>query len=113
MVTRVDYFDPVVTLGGQAWGLGTLCFWKLLRDGDVVMDPEELDVDEAVEHELVMDALWELVGQSIVSVEQSELNPNDPIFLMTSGYTLQLRADSDIDPWNMDVEGQYFVGSMT
>lgn len=63
--------------------------------------------------EIVADAIWDLIGHSIVEVKQSGTNPNDPIFVLTGGYSIAIAADTDLDPWVMSIPGITFVGTMT
>ncbi|HEX4246768.1 MAG TPA: hypothetical protein VH008_02805 [Pseudonocardia sp.] len=79
----------------------------------MLLDPDQMEEDDAAETEAISDKLWDLIGSSIVAVEQSSANANDPLFLLTDGYVLRVRADSDVDPWSMTIQKQVFVGVMT
>lgn len=112
-INRVDYPDPVVSFAGDDWALSMLCPWKLLHRGSVVVDPDNLVESEEVATEIVTDAIWELIGHSIIEVRQSTTNPNDPTFVLSGDYSIEVAADTDLDPWVMSVPGITFVGTMT
>jgi hypothetical protein len=112
-IDRVKYADLIATIAGDRFALGILCSWRLIHNGELILDPDQMEENDPAETEMISDKLWDLVGNSIVSVEQSSSNPNDPVFHLTDDYVLQVQADSDIDPWSMTVRGQVFVGVMT
>jgi len=112
-IGEVDYPDPVVTLAGDNWSLSMLCPWKLLHHGSVVVDPDNMTESGETATEIVTDAVWELVGHSIIEVRQSKSNQNDPTFILTGEYSIEVAADTDLDPWVMSVPGITFVGTMS
>ena len=112
-IDQVNYPDPVVTFSGSDWSLYMLCPWRLLRNGIVVVDPEKLTEVAEVAAEIVTDAIWELIGYALVGVRASSLNPNDPVFELSAGYTIEVTADTDMDPWVLELSKEAFVGTMT
>jgi hypothetical protein len=109
----VNYPDPVVSFAGDDWALSMVCPWKLLHCGSVVVDPDNLVESDVAATEIVTDAVWELIGHSIIKVRRSGTNQNDPISVLTGNYSIDVAADTDLDPWVMSVPGITFVGTMT
>ena len=100
-VDAVEYTDPTSTLIGHAWSLAITCPWQLRHgSGAVRWD------DDAVE-----DALWDLIGHSIVDVRvRSPRSLHDPAFVLTDGFVIEIEADSDLDPWVLHLDKHVFVG---
>ena len=90
-----------------------LCAWRLLRNGNVVVDPDNMTGPFEIRTQIVTDAIWELIGHEIVGVTESATNPNDPVFELSGGYTIEVAADSDLDPWVLELPRIAFVGTMT
>ena len=112
-VDEVEYTDPVASIRGADWILTLVCPWRLWRDGNLVIDPDLMEGDEAINAELVAGVLWDLIGHSLVGVQNSSKNVNDPVFVLTGGYVIEVEADTDIDPWTFSLPGMTFVGTTT
>jgi hypothetical protein len=101
-VVDVDHADPTVTLAGEGWSLSITCPWRLLLNGDIVVNWEDVKS---------IDEIWNLVGHSIIGVRsKSTSEVNDPVLVLTGGFLLEISADSDLDPWVLRLPGQTFVG---
>lgn len=93
--------------------MSMLCPWRLIKLGSVVVDPDTMKEPAEIAAEIVEDALWELIGHEIVRVRESPRNPNDPVFEMTGGYSIEVDADTDLDPWVITVGKTTFSGTMS
>ncbi len=104
-IEEILYWDPVLTLLGENWSLSLVCPWQL-RHGDTVLTAwDEDDVE---------DVAWDLIGASIESASYAPSgNPKDPAFQISGGLSLEVEADTDLDPWSMRVPGGIFIGGVT
>jgi hypothetical protein len=82
-VDTVEYTDPVAAIRDAQWCLTLVCAWRLWRDG------------------------------ALIGVRSSGHNPNDPVFLFTGGYRLDVALETDLDPWTFSLPSMTSVGTMT
>ena len=102
-IDQVEFVDPTVILAGDAWSLAITCPWRLLRGSSLVVRWDDKSAS---------DAIWDLVGHSIIEVlPRSAEHPNDPFLVLTGAYGLEIEADSDLDPWVLRMSDHTFVGS--
>lgn len=99
-IDEVSYSDPVLGLSGDGWWLSLMCPW-------LVTGP---DLRYSWDSDTVEDDAWDLVGHSIVAVSFAEDVTVDPVFEIEGGISLAVRADSDWDPWTMQVPGLVVIG---
>jgi hypothetical protein len=104
-VRKIVYLDPVLTLVGDDWSLSLRCPWQLRHSGAVLTTWDRDDAE---------DVAAGLVGASIESASYARSgNPKDPAFQISGGLSLEVAADTDLDPWVMRVPGGIFVGGVT
>lgn len=113
-ISRVNYSNYIVTLGGDSWGIAISCKWRLLRGAKKILDSEEIEAAAGTESELCVaeNELAQLVGHSITGARTSRWNLNDPILSITGGYLLEIESDIDLDPWVLRFPKEVFVGRM-
>ncbi len=89
-IRAVDVQDPVITLIGDEWSLTLMCPWYLDASGrSVSWESDDLECE-----------VWDLIGHEIVRVSSGP-DVIDPIFYLSGGIALSVRADSDLDPWTL------------
>ena len=99
-IREISYSDPVLGLSGEGWWLSLMCPWLVTGPGGRY----------SWEAETVEDDAWDLVGHSIVAVSFDHDVTVDPVFAVDGGISLAVHADSDWDPWTMQVPGLVVVG---
>ena len=100
---RVDSIfinDPIVTLSGEGWSFTAMCPWALVGPG----------LNMSWETESIDDGVQRLGGRSIVSVSASDADATDPVLQFDGGFILSVTADTDLDPWWLDLPGFCIVG---
>ena len=102
-IERAEIEVVSLLLGGHAWSLGATCLWRWFDPrGRVVSNDTPTAPDD----------VWDLVGDSIVSVEW--VGPPalgyDPRLRLASGGELALLSDGLFDTWVLHVPGRSFVG---
>lgn len=101
-VSEVDYADPVVTLIGPSWSLALVCPWQMVVDGSVAF---------AWDDAAVGDKVWDLVGKRIQRIERRTADNNeDPVFIFDDQSRLEVLADTDLDPWSLQLPSIVIVG---
>jgi hypothetical protein len=102
-IDDVDYSDPSLTLAGEGWSLALVCPWTVMQEDSPLFAWDDSGVGDAV---------WDLIGRSITGVRRrSKHSPEDPVFFLTGGLAIEVRADTDLDPWSLRLPGHVFVGS--
>ena len=96
-VRGLEVDDPVLTLYGDDWSLTLMCPWAV--DGPAGGFTWESDAIE--------DEAWELVGQSLLAVSPTDV---DPVFQMSGGFVLRVSADTDLAPWTLRLPHAVVVG---
>ena len=98
-IDEIYYNDPLLTLSGEGWYLKLGCPWSGEIDG-VQLSWEDDDVE---------DHAWELIGSSLITVEDG--SPGELSFTFTNG-VLRVRPDTDLDPWVLSLPDFVAVGGM-
>lgn len=102
-VASIFINDPVVTLSGEVWSFTAMCPWRLVGP----------DVEISWESEMIDEAVLRLSGHSIIAVSASDSDATDPVLRFDGGYVLSVEADTDLDPWWLDLFDQLsIVGRM-
>lgn len=102
-ISEASFADPVLTLAGDNWALNSLSAWRVTKDGVLVYGYSYPDA---------ADRVWDLCGQSIVSVAaQSALMRGDPALGLSTGEWLEIFSDHPTDPWVFRLPAGTFVGS--
>ena len=96
-VRGLEVNDPVLTLYGDDWSLTLMCPWKVEGPGGGF----------GWESESIEDDAWELVGQSLLSVSPTDV---DPVFELSGGFSITVSADTDLDPWTLRLPHVLVVG---
>src|ERR1700712_2628754 len=65
-IDEVGYLHFEVTFSGLEWSLAMLCTWRLLLNGKVIVDPDNMTEPFEVHTQIVTDAIWDLIGHEIV-----------------------------------------------
>lgn len=103
--------DPVLTLGGPGWASNFMCPWLIRGDGRHI-DRWSTEWETSSEDDLLTASDLEfLLGQDIISIT-SDAGLHDPVFHITGGIELLVRADTDVDPWMLSIPHLTIVGSM-
>ncbi len=100
MVSGLEINDPVLTLFGNGWGLSIVCPWAL--DG--------LDVHVTWESD-PLDEVWVLAGRALVGVTANDESATDPTFHFEGGLSLEVNADTVLDPWTLILPGLVVTGT--
>ena len=99
-VREVQYNDPVLSISGDGWWLTLMCPWLIRgRNGQYSWEVDEVE-----------DKVWDLIGHSIVSVSFDSGVEVDPTFEFDGEISLEICADSDWEPWTMQVPGLVVIG---
>ena len=99
---RVREVEPTSTsfvLAGADWNLMVMCPIRY-RTPDAVLGWESPELE---------DRLWDLIGQDLQSISMAH---GDPVFRFSSGYALEVFADTDRDPWVLHAPGVIVVGAI-
>ena len=103
--------DPILTISGKEWGSNYMCDWLITgpdtyidryNNNDVVTPDDEILTSEDVKF---------LLGRDIIGITSTPDMIN-PTFHLSGGIDLITYADTDIDPWMLDVPGMVLVGSV-
>ncbi|MGH3490135.1 MAG: hypothetical protein ACRDP8_19780 [Actinopolymorphaceae bacterium] len=58
----------------------------------------------------VEDGAWDLVGLALESVSSGDPDLIDPVFHFRGDLELEVRADTDLDPWTLTIPGLVITG---
>lgn len=104
-IREAEFTDPSLIITGDDWSFTAMCAWRVIQSRRLVFGWSHPDAT---------DLIWELCGQSIISVgPQSKLMPGDPAFELSQGGWLEVFADHATDPWALRLPTRTFVGSPT
>ncbi len=104
-IREVDFSDPTLILTGDDWSFTAICAWRIIKSGRLAF---------GWSHPEAADLIWDLCGQSIISVgPQSMLMPGDPVFELSQNGWLEVFSDHATDPWVLRLPTRTFVGSPT
>lgn len=98
-VDGVEVQDPILTLYGEGWALTIACPWQGTIGGRA-LSWEDGDLE---------DRSWDLVGEELVAVRQD----GPAVEFRFSTGTLIASADTDMDPWVLELPGGLVVGRQT
>lgn len=103
-IVEIEHNDPAVVLSGEDWSLSIVCPWRVSKAGVLVCAFGDPGAESRMKS---------LVGAKIVAVRgQSAVHEEwDPAFEIADGFTLEVFADTDQDPWVMRLPEQTFVGA--
>jgi hypothetical protein len=101
---EVEYNDPMVVLVGPGWSLSVACPWRLMRHGRLLTSYGD---DGAA---VILDRL---VGNAVVGFDAGDpsRSPGDIRIALDDGATLDVFADTDLDPWVLRLPDQTFIGT--
>jgi hypothetical protein len=102
---QVEWTDPTLTvLGDEGFALNATCPWRVTAPDGIPFgwaSPEAGDL------------VHDLAGLDVVAVErQARRAPADPAFVLSSGWVLELFADTAVDPWTLRVGDDVLVGPL-
>lgn len=100
-VRGIEVNDPVLTIFGDQWSLNLMCPW-VIKGPDFSVTWESDDIE---------DQAWELIGRDVESVTSSDDRATDPVFHFRGGIYLEVKADTDLDPWTLRLPGVVVNGS--
>jgi hypothetical protein len=101
-IDEATFEDPILTLAGAGWALNAVCSWRVRRRRELWFSWSSPDA---------VDLVWELVGHRVVRVVVTELG--DPAFELSRDVSLDIFADTNLDPWVFRSAGRVFVGSVS
>ncbi len=103
VIQEAEWNDPVLTLIGPGWSLASLSPWRVVANSRLVYGWSHADAGDLV---------WDLCGQSIISLGvQSQLTPVDPVLHLSDGRAIEIFSENAVDPWSIQMSGATFVGS--
>ena len=104
-IEDVVFYHPALLLIAPDWQMTIVCPWRLVRDDVVLTSLNDPDV---------ADYLPKLVGTTITRLVPREpgtiLPAADPELSFDCGYSLEVFADTDLDPWTLRAGGITHVG---
>ncbi len=95
-IDGVEVQDPILTLFGEGWALTIACPWEGTIGGRA-LTWEDDDLE---------DRCWDLIGQDLVALRQE----GPAVEFEFSTGTLIATADTDVDPWVLQLPGGLVVG---
>ncbi|WP_187978208.1 hypothetical protein [Mycetocola sp. JXN-3] len=101
--------DPFLTLSGDGWGSNYTCPW-VLRGPGILIDPEARD-ELTDENQITNDDIAFLIGREIIGITSGP-DMIDPILHITGGISLEVTADTFVDPWMIRLPDIVIVGTM-
>lgn len=103
-ILEIDHNDPAVVLSGENWSLSIVCPWRVSKADVLVCAFGDPGAETRMKS---------LIGAEIVAVRgQSAVHEEwDPAFEIAGGFTLEVFADTDEDPWVMRLPEHTFVGA--
>lgn len=103
-ISRFDYSDTRLEIGGEEWEFRTFSTWRVIRHGVV-----EIAWGQSEEF---LRRTQKLCGLSILSIAlQSPRMSGDLAIELTDGWCVEIFSDQPVDPWVMVLPGKTFVGS--
>lgn len=103
-ISTVEWTDPTLVLAGQGWSLSLTCPWRAVTPQGSAFGWDSPDVE---------DRAWDLIGAEVISVvRQASGAFADPAFVLSNGVILEVLSDSELDPWNLRVEGVTVLGPL-
>ena len=102
VIREIQYSDPTLTLVGDAWSLSVVCPWHIEDAlGATVLDFEAAGVEDAV---------WDLIGVSVLAAEAHDAGERPGTALrLSNGHRLIIEPDTDVDPWVMQLPRRVLV----
>ena len=96
VIGGIEYNDPALVLIGNDWSLALLCPWHIEDAlGATVLDFEAAGVEDAV---------WDLIGVSVLAAEAHDAGERPGTALrLSNGHRLIIEPDTDVDPWVMQL----------
>lgn len=99
-VMRIEVNDPFLSLVGENWSLALNCPWTLeTPDETIPWESDLLDIEAE-----------KLVGLSMEAASKERSDASDLIFYFTSGFTIHVFPDTDLDPWVMRLPDVVLIG---
>ncbi len=99
LIGAVESNEPFFSVFAEEprWFLGVACPWRL-RGPSFDYDSEEIAIEDFDRIVAI------LAGQTIQTIDLKE-DLADPVFHFAGGLTLELLADTDVDPWVLSLPG--------